>query len=193
MTFAYARVSTLKQNFDSQIDFLEKHGYDEIFIDKITGVDFNREGLNLLLSKIRAEDILLVWRLDRLGRSMLEVLKITEKLKKNNVHIVSINDSVDTRTPTGNLMLGLMATFSEYERDLLKERQKAGQLARKRRGLPTGRKKGIAEADKNKVQMVKALFAMEKYTISKIMEMVNIKSKTTFYKYLDLDIEEKDL
>ncbi len=193
MTFAYARVSTLKQNFDSQIDFLEKHGYDEIFIDKITGVDFNREGLNLLLSKIRAEDILLVWRLDRLGRSMLEVLKITEKLKKNNVHIVSINDSVDTRTPTGNLMLGLMATFSEYERDLLKERQKAGQLARKRRGLPTGRKKGIAETDKNKVQMVKALFAVEKYTISKIMEMVNIKSKTTFYKYLDLDVEEKDL
>ncbi len=187
MTFAYARVSTLKQKFDSQIDFLEKHGYDEIFIDKITGVDFNREGLNSLLDKIRAEDILIVWRLDRLGRSMLEVLKITEELKNRNVHIISINDSVDTRTPTGNLMLGLMATFSEYERDLLKERQRAGQLARKRRGLPTGRKKGIAEADKSKVQMVKALFAMKKYTIVNIMEMVDIKSKTTFYKYLDME------
>lgn len=190
MIFAYARVSTLKQKFDSQIDMLEKHGYDEIFIDKVTGVDFNREGLNIILSKVRSEDIVLVWRLDRLGRSMLEVLKIAEKLKKINVHIVSINDAVDTRTPIGNLMLGLMSTLSEYERDLLKERQRAGLLARKRRGLPTGRKKGIADADKSKVTMVKALFAMKKYTIAKIMEMVGIKSNATFYKYLDMEEEE---
>lgn len=190
MIFAYARVSTLEQKIDSQINDLKNFGYDELLVDKITGIEFNREGLQSLLGKIRKDDIVVVWRLDRLGRSMLDVLKIAKLFQDKNVHLVSLTDAVDTRTPTGNLMLGLMASFAEYERQLLKERQMAGILSRQQKGLPTGRKKGISSQDKTKATMAQDLYSLEKYSIAKIMELTNIKSRATIYKYLKLSKEE---
>lgn len=138
MIFAYGRVSSREQSTDAQIPELEKYGFDELISDKISGKVFQRKGLERLKEKLRPEDVLLVWRLDRLGRSMIEVLNLVSLLKSKGVHLVSLKDGVDTRTAVGNLMLGLMASLAEYEFSLLKERQRAGIEARKLKGLPTG-------------------------------------------------------
>src|SRR5690606_16169546 len=99
MIFAYARVSTKEQSTDAQVPDLEKFGFDELVLDKVSGKVFERKGLDELRAKLRADDVLLVWRLDRLGRSMLEVLNLVAELKSEGVHLVSLKDGVDTRTP----------------------------------------------------------------------------------------------
>lgn len=186
MIFAYARVSSREQSTDAQVPDLEKFGFDELVSDKISGKVFERKGLEELRGKLRAGDVLLVWRLDRLGRSMLEVLNLVAELKSEGVHLVSLKDGVDTRTPIGNLMLGLMASLAEYEFTLLKERQRAGIDARKLKGLPTGRPKGLSPEAEKKAILVKDLYDLRKYSITEIMRKADIKSRGTIYKYLRL-------
>ncbi|MDH5828868.1 recombinase family protein [Sphingobacterium faecium] len=186
MIFAYARVSSREQSTDAQVPDLEKFGFDELVSDKISGKIFERKGLEELRGKLRADDVLLVWRLDRLGRSMLEVLNLVAELKSAGVHLVSLKDGVDTRTPIGNLMLGLMASLAEYEFTLLKERQRAGIDARKLKGLPTGRPKGLSPEAEKKAILVKDLYDLRKYSITEIMRKADIKSRGTIYKYLRL-------
>lgn len=186
MIFAYARVSTKEQSTDAQVPDLEKFGFDELVLDKVSGKVFERKGLDELRAKLRADDVLLVWRLDRLGRSMLEVLNFVAELKSEGVHLVSLKDGVDTRTPIGNLMLGLMASLAEYEFTLLKERQRAGIDARKLKGLPTGRPKGLTPEAEKKAILVKDLYDLRKYSITQIMQKADIKSRGTVYKYLRL-------
>lgn len=186
MIFAYARVSTREQSTDAQVPDLEKFGFDELVSDKVSGKVFERKGIDELRSKLRADDVLLVWRLDRLGRSMLEVLNLVAELKSEGVHLVSLKDGVDTRTPIGNLMLGLMASLAEYEFTLLKERQRAGIDARKLKGLPTGRPKGLTPEAEKKAILVKDLYDLRKYSITEIMQKADIKSRGTIYKYLRL-------
>lgn len=186
MIFAYARVSSREQSTDAQVPDLEKFGFDELVSDKVSGKVFERKGLDELRAKLRADDVLLVWRLDRLGRSMLEVLNLVAELKSEGVHLVSLKDGVDTRTPIGNLMLGLMASLSEYEFTLLKERQRAGIDARKLKGLPTGRPKGLTPEAEKKAILVKDLYDLRKYSITEIMQKADIKSRGTIYKYLRL-------
>lgn len=186
MIFAYARVSSREQSTDAQVPDLEKFGFDELVSDKVSGKVFERKGLDELRAKLRADDVLLVWRLDRLGRSMLEVLNLVAELKSEGVHLVSLKDGVDTRTPIGNLMLGLMASLSEYEFTLLKERQRAGINARKLKGLPTGRPKGLTPEAEKKAILVKDLYDLRKYSITEIMQKADIKSRGTIYKYLRL-------
>lgn len=186
MIFAYARVSSRVQSTDAQVPDLEKFGFDELVSDKVSGKVFERKGLDELRGKLRADDVLLVWRLDRLGRSMLEVLNLVAELKSEGVHLVSLKDGVDTRTPIGNLMLGLMASLAEYEFTLLKERQRAGIDARKLKGLPTGRPKGLTPEAEKKAILVKDLYDLRKYSITEIMQKADIKSRGTIYKYLRL-------
>lgn len=186
MIFAYARVSSREQSTDAQVPDLEKFGFDELVSDKVSGKVFERKGLDELRAKLRADDVLLVWRLDRLGRSMLEVLNLVAELKSEGVHLVSLKDGVDTRTPIGNLMLGLMASLAEYEFTLLKERQRAGIDARKLKGLPTGRPKGLTPEAEKKAILVKDLYDLRKYSITEIMQKADIKSRGTIYKYLRL-------
>ena len=184
MVLAYARVSSREQSNDSQIVELKKYGYDEIFLDKVSGKVFLREGLEKLLSKVREDDVLVVFRLDRLGRSMIEILNLVADLRLRKVQLVSISDGVDTRTAVGLLMVGLMATLAEYEFSLLKERQRAGITARKLKGLPTGRPEGLSSESKVKASLVKDLYDLKRYSISEIMVKTEVKSRATVYKYL---------
>ena len=186
MIFAYARVSTKEQSTDAQVSELRNFGFDELVSDKISGKVFERKGLDKLVDKLRTDDVLLVWRLDRLGRSMLEVLNLVADLKKRGVHLVSLKDGVDTRTSVGILMLGLMASLAEYEFLLLKERQRAGIEARKLKGLPTGRPAGLNNEAEEKAILVKDLYDLKKYSITEIMKKANVKSRATIYKYLRL-------
>lgn len=185
MIFAYVRVSTRNQNVASQLEDIKKHGYDEIFEDVISGKKFERPGFDTLKSKLRKDDILLLWRLDRLGRSMHEVLKIIAELNKMGVAIISIKDGIDTRTSTGRLLAGIMSTLAEYERELLIERQMAGINEARRRGVRIGRPKGIPKKNHTKIKTAKALYKDPNYTVTEILEELNI-SRGTFYKYIKI-------
>jgi len=137
----YARVSTQRQVLDQQLDALTGAGVDpeRIWTEKMSGKRDDRPELAALLKYARTGDTLVVWKLDRLGRSLSHVVRTVEDLTKRGVHVRSITDGADSSTPTGRMMIGLLATLAEYERELINERSTAARQARADRGKPVGR------------------------------------------------------
>ena len=189
MIFAYTRVSTNKQTSNSQIDDLKNFGFDELFEDKISGKDFHRPAFDKMMEKLRKDDVVVVWRLDRLGRSLLNVLQIIELFRKNEIHLLSIKDGIDTRNSTGKLLIGFLATLAEYEHVLLNERRLAGIQEARRRGVQLGRRPGLSEKAKETAKMAKTLYNNPDFTVKEIIKQLNI-SRKTFYNYLQYK-EEK--
>ncbi len=138
MILGYARVSSDDQNLDLQIDALQKFGCERIFPEKITSAKEIRPELNKLLSHLRSGDTVVVWRLDRLGRSTKELISIIEGFQLSNVKFISLTESLDTTTASGKLIFQVFAAFAEFERNLIRERTKAG-LAAARADWPCGR------------------------------------------------------
>ena len=138
----YARVSTGDQKLDLQMDALAKFGVDRerIYTDMASGANFDRRGLKSVLKAARAGDTLVVWKLDRLGRSLYEVVGLLERLEKRDIKLVSITESLDARTPMGKAMIHILAAMAQLERDLIIERTKAGQAASRARGRVPGRR-----------------------------------------------------
>lgn len=142
--FGYARISTSEQNLDLQIAALNIAGCQNILTDEgFSGSDFNRPGLNKLLRSLRRGDTLTVWRLDRLGRSLLELLKLIRDLNEHGVEFRSLNESLDTSTSAGRLLLHVLASMAEFERSLISERTKAGLAAARARGSQIGRRPSL--------------------------------------------------
>lgn len=139
MIFGYARVSAQDQNLDSQIEQLTKYGVDEIAQEKVSGVIKQKQQLDDLLSKIVSGDTLVVTRMDRLGRNTVQMLQLVEQLQERNVHFVILNLGIDTRTPTGKFFLTVMAAFSELDREMIREKQRAGIQSAKQKGKYRGR------------------------------------------------------
>src|SRR4051812_19798181 len=137
----YARVSTQNQLLDLQIDALKKEGCEKIFTEKVSGMKDERQELNECLKYLRKGDILVVYKLDRLGRSTKKLLEITEGLEGRGIEFVSINDKMDTTTAIGKAMFRMLAVLSEMERDLISERTKAGLESARARGRKGGRPK----------------------------------------------------
>lgn len=138
----YARVSTREQNLSSQEDALERAGCTQIFTDKISGKDFKREGLTACMNYLRNGDTLVVFRLDRLGRSVREMLNLCSVLEQRGIKLVSLQDNLDTSTAVGRFTMQILASLAEYNRNLILEGCKAGIEAAKKRGVKFGRKKG---------------------------------------------------
>ena len=115
----YARVSTREQNLSSQEDALSKAGCIRIFTDKISGKEFNREGLKACMDYLRAEDTLVIYRLDRLGRSVKEMLDLCAQLESRRIKLVSLQDNLDTSTAVGRFTMQILASLAEYNRCLL--------------------------------------------------------------------------
>jgi len=138
----YARVSTGDQKLDLQMDALAKFGVDRerIYTDMASGANFDRRGLKSVLKAARAGDTMVVWKLDRLGRSLYEVVGLLERLEKRDIKLVSITESLDARTPMGKAMIHILAAMAQLERDLIIERTKAGQAASRARGRVPGRR-----------------------------------------------------
>lgn len=134
MKIGYARVSTLDQNLDLQIDALTKVGCEKIFTDKISSSKAHRQGLADALDYIRAGDTLVVWKLDRLCRNITELLKVSEKLKNNGIELQSLTESIDTSTPTGRMYFTILGAVAQMEREQIQERVKAGMAAAAKRG-----------------------------------------------------------
>ena len=142
MKIGYARVSTDEQNLDLQRQALEAEGCEAICEDKASGVLNGRKGLTEALAKCKPGDVLVVWKLDRLGRSLLDLVGLVEDLKAREVGLKVLTGqgaTVDTTRPEGRMIFGILATLAEFERELIRERTKAGMAAAKRRGVKIGR------------------------------------------------------
>lgn len=183
MKIGYARVSTKEQSFDLQVDALEKAGCQKIYKEVVSGVKAERKALNNLLENIRPGDVLVVWKLDRLGRSLKHLVELVNELIPNKVGLQSLNDPIDTTTSQGRLILNLFACLAEFERDLLVERTQAGLKAARARGRKGGRPKGIPKASMPTAVAAETLYREEELSVKQISEKLGI-SKSTLYKYL---------
>lgn len=182
MRIGYARVSTLDQNLDLQVDALKAAGCDRVLEEKASGARFDREQLNLLFDLLRAGDTLVVWKLDRIGRSLKHLLSICSDLKDKDITFVSLTENIDTTTNTGQLVFNLLASLSEFERNLIKERSAAGREAARIRGVTGGRKRLL---NSNQRSALKIMAADTSISLETILITFNI-SKTTYYQYLKL-------
>ena len=144
MKIGYARVSTDEQNLDLQIDALNNAGCDKIFTDNgISGITKERDGLTQALSAVGKGNTLVVWKLDRLGRSLGFLCELIEKIKGQGAGFQSLTDGIDTTTTGGKLVFHIMGALAEFERDLIRERTKAGMKSAKKRGKHVGRPKAL--------------------------------------------------
>ena len=134
----YARVSTKEQDLSLQLDALSKYGCDRIFTDKISSVK-ERQGLTDALGYLRDGDTLVVWKLDRLCRSLPDLIKISEQIRTTGAQLVSITERIDTSTPAGRLYFNILGALGQMERELIQERVKAGLAAARRRGKVPGK------------------------------------------------------
>jgi DNA invertase Pin-like site-specific DNA recombinase len=147
MKIGYARVSTDEQNLDLQLQALEAEGCEIVHEDKASGVLNGRKGLGDALARCNEGDVLVVWKLDRLGRSLLDLVGLVEDLKTRGVGLKVLTGQgaqVDTTRPEGRMIFGILATLAEFERELIRERTKAGMAAAKRRGVRIGRPRKLS-------------------------------------------------
>ena len=142
----YARVSTDDQNLALQLDALKKSGCDRVFTDKVSGARLVRPGLDEALSHLRAGDTLVVWKLDRLGRSVKGLVDLVNALEARDVHFRSLTDGIDTKTPAGRFFFHVMASLAQMERELIIERTRAGLAAARRLGRIGGRKRRMTDS-----------------------------------------------
>jgi DNA invertase Pin-like site-specific DNA recombinase len=179
----YARVSTTQQELDSQIDDLRAAGCIEIFTDKESGSKEERKGLEACYNALKAGDTLVVWRLDRLGRSMSHLVAMITNLKKRQIDFRSLRDGegLDTTSASGQLIFHIFAALAQFESSLIKERTKAGLEAARARGRKGGRKPIPSYSPK--VQMAKRQHADGSMSVPEICSVLNI-SKATLYRYL---------
>ena len=183
MKFGYARISTTDQNLDLQIDALKKEGCEKIFQETVSGAKTERVELNRLLEQVRQGDVIVVWKLDRLGRSLKHLVSLVSALIDKGVGLRSLNDPIDTTSSHGRLIFNIFASLAEFERDLIRERTQAGLQAARARGRKGGRPKGLSAAAEKKAIAAEALYKEGQLSVGEITENLNI-SKATFYSYL---------
>ncbi len=180
MLIGYARVSTDDQNLDLQRDALRAAGCAKIYEDRISGATATRPGLTLALEVARAGDALVVWRLDRLGRSLHDLILLARRLEEQEIGLVSLTEKIDTGSPGGRLVFHMFAALAEFERNLVRERTQAGLAAARARGRFGGRPKAL---DPVKRELAVRLYAEKQHSIAEICRMMGI-SKPTLYGYV---------
>ena len=188
MLIGYARVSTQDQQLHLQLDDLQRTGCERIFQEKVSsGKD--RPQLRLLIDSLRTGDTVVVWKLDRLGRSLKELIGLVNDFQERGVGFRSLNDAIDTTTAQGRLVFNLFASLAEFERDLIRERTRAGLTAARARGRQGGRPKGISKETVSKAQAVRTLYESREKTASEIGKLLGI-SRATVYRYLARPVVE---
>jgi DNA invertase Pin-like site-specific DNA recombinase len=180
MLIGYARVSTQDQTLNLQKDALKKIGCNKIFTDTVSGAKAERTGLNEALEYVREGDTLVVWRLDRLGRSLKHLIETITELNNRKIGFKSIQENIDTTTSGGKLVFHIFGALAEFERDIIRERTQAGLLAARARGRKGGRPKALTP---KKAQMVQDLYRNKENSIDEICKTLNI-SRTTLYRYI---------
>lgn len=181
MLIGYARVSTEDQSLALQHDALRTAGCERVFDDKISGAKSERPGLIKALEQLRDGDTLVVWRLDRMGRSLKDLIARAEELKEMGVGLKSLQESIDTTSSGGQLIFHMFGALAEFERNLIRERTQAGLTAARARGRKGGRKKVL---DRKKRSHAVQLYHSRKHTIPEICNLMGI-SRATLYAYVD--------
>jgi DNA invertase Pin-like site-specific DNA recombinase len=181
MLIGYARVSTDDQNLDLQKDALTQAGCKKILEDHQSGAKADRPGLRSALEYARAGDTLVVWRLDRLSRSLKDLIEMVNQLEARGVGLKSLHESLDTSSSSGKLVFHIFGALAEFERNLIRERTQAGLQAARARGRRGGRPKAL---DAVKRTLTVQLYKEKKHTVKQICQMMGI-SKPTLYKYVD--------
>ena len=182
MKIGYARVSTGLQNLDLQEDRLNQYGCEKIFSDHISGAKSKRPGLDKAIEFARSGDTIVVWRLDRLGRNMEDLITLVNELNNRGVsfHSLEENITMDKSSSTGQLLFHLFAAFAEFERNLILERSSAGRIAARARGRYGGRPEKLNKQD---LTLLKTLYD-NGTPIKTIAEQWKV-SRTTIYRYLN--------
>ena len=179
MKVGYARVSTHEQNLSLQKDALKKAGCGKIFHDQASGAKANRPGLQEAEAYVREGDTLVVWRLDRLGRSLKHLIETVTTLEERGVGFQSLQESIDTTTSGGRLVFHIFGALAEFERNLIRERTRAGLAAARARGRQGGRPRAL---DANKQALLYKLYDERRQTIEEICGVLDI-SRSTLYAY----------
>ena len=183
MKIGYARISTKEQSLSMQVDALKKSGCDQIHEEIASGAKTARPILEEIMRNIREGDILVIWKLDRLGRNLVHLIHLTTQLIEKKVGLISLNDPIDTSTAQGRMVFGIFASLAEFERELIRERTQAGLTSARARGRKGGRPKGMTQAAIEKATIAEALYKNGSIPVKKIAEQLGI-SKTTLYLYL---------
>ena len=178
MLIGYARVSTLDQNLDLQRDALHKAGCEKIYTDTISGAKAQRPGLDECLSYARRGDTLVVWKLDRLGRNLKNLIEVAGHLDAAGIGLVSLQERIDTNTPGGKLVFHVFGALAEFERELIRERTNAGLEAARARGRRGGRKPAL---DAKKREIARALHTNPSLSVAEICRTLGV-SRATFYR-----------
>jgi DNA invertase Pin-like site-specific DNA recombinase len=180
MLIGYARVSTDDQNLNLQTDALQQAGCGKVYTDRMSGAKAARPGLSLALEVARTGDVLVVWRLDRLGRSLKDLIEIMSTLDERGIGLSSLQESITTTNSSGRLIFHLFGALAEFERNLIHERTTAGLVAARARGHKGGRPKAL---DPAKRQLAVKLYTEGQHTIIEICRFMGI-SKPTLYNYI---------
>src|SRR4051794_1610082 len=179
MLIGYARVSTLDQTLALQQDALTAAGCEQLYTDTVSGSVTERPGLTQALSHLRAGDTLVVWRLDRLGRSLPHLIETVSQLQQQGIGFRSLQEQIDTTTSGGKLIFHVFGALAEFERDVIRERTHAGLAAARRRGRLFGRPKVLSP---KKVEQLQTLAQDEHTTVGEICQTLGI-SRATYYRY----------
>ncbi len=180
MLIGYARVSTQDQNLDLQIDALKAAGCEKIFIEKASGAQRDRPELQAAIEYARSGDTLVVWKLDRLARSIKQLIETIEGLGGRSIGFRSLTEAIDTTTAGGRLIFHIFGALAEFERAIIKERTRAGLDAAKARGRVGGRPPKLSEED---IKAAKALLADDGITAAEAAKRIGV-SLATLYRYL---------
>lgn len=180
MKFGYARVSKNDQSLEIQIQKLKEAGCEEIFTEKVSGAKDNRTELNRMMEKLRKGDTVCVVRLDRLGRRMMKLIELINQFKEKEVSFISLENNIDTTTPIGMVLFNMCAAFSEMERELIRERVKAGLEAAHKKGRKGGRPKALTP---QKLETLLSLKKSEEFSVTQICKMAGI-TRSVYYRAL---------
>ncbi len=189
MIFGYARVSTEEQSLDLQLDALLKEGVQErnIYTDKVSGIKAERKNLSKLLDHLWEGDTLVVWKLDRLVRSLIHLTKLMRDFEQKGIKFRSITEPFINTTqdsPHSMFITNIFGALAQLERDIIIERTKAGLESARRRGKVLGAPKGLSQKNKQRAKLCAYYFKEGKLSVSEICERVGV-SRATYYKYLD--------
>jgi len=183
MLVGYARVSTQDQTLDLQKDALNKAGCDKIFTDMVSGAKSDRPGLQEAIAFLREGDMLAVWKLDRLGRSLKHLIETVTTLHQRKIGFRSLTENIDTTTSAGKLIFHVFGALAEFERDLIRERTLAGLVAARARGRYGGRPRAEALNDPKKIRLAQSLHNDKNNSIADICRILGV-SRSTLYRYL---------
>ena len=180
MLLGYARVSTDQQDHALQLDALRAAGCDKVFVETGSGTRTDRPELAKILEQVRQDDVLVVWRLDRLARSLRHLIDIADDLNRRGVALKSITENIDTTTPSGRFMFNILGALSSMEREIIVERTRAGLIAAAARGRRGGRP---AALDESKIRAAKAMLASGSMSAIEVAQQLGC-APSTLYRHV---------